>query len=255
MEVIMQMGNELLVNLLVGVLSVLAALAICGVQKGIVYLKQQTAQLKDDGLRATLDSALEDVGRLAEVTVGSIEQTTAGVLRDAVKLGNANREDLVALSKKAFDEIKAAVTPEAQEIITRQLGIRRLPRKADRGHRPQNQNESPYLTLSNELLGDIVIDDGKARRQAPQHKGAFYGRRNSPQSWSSGLAALHARRRALTTSSSVCSGRSRKRTGRTPNASRRSTRKRRADRKGRGSSTTSSRPPLLYVTRRTTSEL
>lgn len=38
MEVIMQMGNELLVNLLVGVLSVLAALAICGVQKGIVYL-------------------------------------------------------------------------------------------------------------------------------------------------------------------------------------------------------------------------
>ena len=51
MEVIMQMGNELLVNLLVGVLSVLAALAICGVQKGIVYLKQQTAQLKDDGLR------------------------------------------------------------------------------------------------------------------------------------------------------------------------------------------------------------
>ena len=92
MEVIMQMGNELLVNLLVGVLSVLAALAICGVQKGIVYLKQQTAQLKDDGLRATLDSALEDVGRLAEVTVGSIEQTTAGVLRDAKTLSPSRRK-------------------------------------------------------------------------------------------------------------------------------------------------------------------
>ena len=164
MEVIMQMGNELLVNLLVGVLSVLAALAICGVQKGIVYLKQQTAQLKDDGLRATLDSAFEDVGRLAEVTVGSIEQTTAGVLRDAVKLGNANREDLVALSKKAFDEIKAAVTPEAQEIITRQLGsfddyLEKLIEDTVR----KIKNESPYLTLSNELLGDIVIDDGKGK--------------------------------------------------------------------------------------------
>lgn len=85
-------------------------------------------------------------------------------MRDAVKLGNANREDLVALSKKAFDEIKAAVTPEAQEIITRQLGsfddyLEKLIEDTVR----KIKNESPYLTLSNELLGDIVIDDGKGK--------------------------------------------------------------------------------------------
>ena len=79
-------------------------------------------------------------------------------------LTNHNRIRVLNNGTVTFDEIKAAVTPEAQEIITRQLGsfddyLEKLIEDTVR----KIKNESPYLTLSNELLGDIVIDDGKGK--------------------------------------------------------------------------------------------
>ena len=51
-----------------------------------------------------------------------MEQTTAKALREAVKNGTASREELLALGKQVFDEVKAAVGPEAQKVITENLG-------------------------------------------------------------------------------------------------------------------------------------
>lgn len=59
---------------------------------------------------------------LARVTVGAIEQTTAKALREAVKDGKTDREELLTLSTKAFEEIKGKVGPEAQKVITQNLG-------------------------------------------------------------------------------------------------------------------------------------
>ena len=69
-----------------------------------------------------LDNALADVENLATKSVGAMEQTTAKALRDAVKSGAANREDLFALGKQVFNEVKAAIAPEAQKVITDNLG-------------------------------------------------------------------------------------------------------------------------------------
>ena len=69
-----------------------------------------------------LDDAITDVTHLATLTVNAMEQTTAKALREAVKSGAASREELLALGKQVFDEVKSATAPEAQEVITRNLG-------------------------------------------------------------------------------------------------------------------------------------
>ena len=87
---------------------------------------------------------------LATVSVGAMEQTTAKALRDAVKNGTASREELLALGKQVFDEVKAAIAPEAQQVITDNLG-----------------SFDKYLTLSGELLDGVTIggaEDGVSQR-------------------------------------------------------------------------------------------
>ena len=65
---------------------------------------------------------MDDTEYLAGITVGAIEQTTAHQLREAVKDGRVDREELQALAAQAFAEIKAGVSPTAQQVITDQLG-------------------------------------------------------------------------------------------------------------------------------------
>ena len=69
-----------------------------------------------------LDNALADVASLATLSVNAMEQTTAKALREAVKSGTANREELLALGKQVFDDVKATIAPEAQKVITENLG-------------------------------------------------------------------------------------------------------------------------------------
>ena len=121
-ELIQTTGTEVLVNLALGVITLLGAVAMFGIQKLLGKVKEQTAQIKDEASRKLLTDALEDVETLAIVTVGSIEQTTAAALREAVKDGKTDREELLKLGKQAFDEVKAAITPQAQQAITDNLG-------------------------------------------------------------------------------------------------------------------------------------
>ena len=53
---------------------------------------------------------------VATLSVGAMEQTTAKALREAVKGGKASRDELVALGKQVFDEVKASIAPEAQRV-------------------------------------------------------------------------------------------------------------------------------------------
>lgn len=50
--------------------------------------------------------------RLATLSVGATEQTTAKALREAVKSGNASREELAALGRRVFEEVKGSIAPE-----------------------------------------------------------------------------------------------------------------------------------------------
>ena len=122
METIQSYASTVIVNLALSALTLLAAYGVYYANKATAKLKAQTSKIKDESARNLLVNALEDVNELAGVTVGAIEQTTAAALRKAVKDGTADREELLALKNQAYDEIKSKVTPEAQAIITDNLG-------------------------------------------------------------------------------------------------------------------------------------
>ena len=122
MEIIQSAATELLVNVALAVLALAGAYAVYYIRLGTSKLKAQTAQIEDASTRKVLDDALEDVANLATLSVGAMEQTTAKALREAVKGGKASREELVALGKQVFDEVKASIAPEAQRVITKNLG-------------------------------------------------------------------------------------------------------------------------------------
>lgn len=153
MDIIQSTATGVLVNLALGVITLLGAYGVYFVQKAATKVQTQTAKLKDDASRKLLTDALADVENLAIVTVGSIEQTTAAALREAVKDGKADREELLALGKQAFNEVKAAIAPEAQKVITDNLGsfddyLSKLIENAVR----RVKQEDPYIALPGEVL-------------------------------------------------------------------------------------------------------
>lgn len=122
MEVIQAMAKEVLLNMLLAVASLLCAYGMYYIQAGIARIKIQTKQIKDEAGRKLLENALDDVARLASLSVGAVEQTTAKALREAVKNGTTDRKQLLTLGNQVFEEVKAAVTPEAQQVIVKNLG-------------------------------------------------------------------------------------------------------------------------------------
>lgn len=168
MNIIQSAATEVLVNLALAVISLAGAYAVYYIRLGASKLKAQTAQIEDESARKVLDNALADVENLATKSVGAMEQTTAKALRDAVKSGAANREDLLALGKQVFNEVKAAIAPEAQKVITDNLGsFDKYLTAVIEDAVLHIKNEDPYLTLSGELLDGVTIggaEDGVSQR-------------------------------------------------------------------------------------------
>lgn len=121
-EIITNAASTALTNIALAALSLLAAYALYYIRLGSAKLKEQTAQIKDSAGRKVLENALDDVERLASLTVGYTEQTVARELRLAVKSGTKDREELLALGREVFQEVKDKIAPEAQRVITENLG-------------------------------------------------------------------------------------------------------------------------------------
>lgn len=122
MDVIQTAVQEFLISLALAALALAAAYVSFNLSRFAQKLKAQTLAIQDEETRKVLLSALNDVERLAYTTVTAIEQTTAGALREAVADGVADRDELLALGKKAVEEVKARITPQAQKIITENVG-------------------------------------------------------------------------------------------------------------------------------------
>ena len=164
MNIIQSAATEVLVNLSLAVISLAGAYAVYYIRLGASKLKAQTAQIEDESARKVLDNALADVENLATKSVGAMEQTTAKALRDAVKNGTASREELLALGKQVFDEVKAAIAPEAQQVITDNLGsFDKYLTAVIEDAVLHIKNEDPYLTLSGELLDGATIGGAEDR--------------------------------------------------------------------------------------------
>ena len=163
MELITSAASDALVNVALAVITLAGAYGVYYIRLGAAKLKEQTAQIKNEGGRKLLEDALDDVFNLATVSVGAMEQTTAKALRDAVKSGKADREELLALGKQVFDEVKAAVAPEAQQIITENLGsFDKYLTAVIEDAVLRIKNEDPYLTLPGELLDGVTIGGAEA---------------------------------------------------------------------------------------------
>lgn len=122
MEIIQEAASGVLLNVSLAVITLLGACAVYYIRLGAEKVKAQTAQITDDAGRKLLENALSDVVGLAELSVGAMEQTTAKALREAVRNGTAKPEKLAALGMQVFNEVKTAIAPEAQRVITQNLG-------------------------------------------------------------------------------------------------------------------------------------
>lgn len=156
MEIITSAASTMLVNIALAVIGLVGAYAVYYIRLAAAQAKTQTKRIEDTAARELLENALDDVVNLATVSVNAMEQTTAQAVRDKVKEGKANREELLDLSRKVFQEVKAAIAPEAQRVITENLGsfdayltkcIEDAVLKVKRG--------DPCLTISGELLESI----------------------------------------------------------------------------------------------------
>lgn len=122
MEIIQSAATEVLLNITLAVIALAGSYAVYYIRLGASKLKAQTAQITDESARKLIDNALADVASLATLSVNAMEQTTAKALREAVKSGTATREELVALGKQVFTDVKNAIAPQTQKVITENLG-------------------------------------------------------------------------------------------------------------------------------------
>ena len=107
MEAIQSAASEALLNVVLAVIALAGAYAVYYIRLGASKLKAQTARIADEAGRKALEDAISDVERLATLSVGATEQTTAKALREAVKSGNASREELAAQLDRRQEEYRA----------------------------------------------------------------------------------------------------------------------------------------------------
>ena len=122
MEIIQSVVSETLVNLMLAVITLAGTYAIYYIRLGASKLQAQTAQIADEKARQLLNNAVLDVANLVTLSVGAMEQTTAKALREEVKAGTKDRAELVALGRDVFNDVKKQIGPEAQRVITKNLG-------------------------------------------------------------------------------------------------------------------------------------
>lgn len=156
MEIITSAASTALTNIVLAVIALAGAYAVYYIRLAGAQVKAQTKRIEDATAREQLENALDDVVNLATISVNAMEQTTAKAIRDGVKAGVNSKEELVILGKKVFCEVKAAIAPEAQRVITENLGsFDDYLTKCIEDAVLKVKRDDPYLTLSGELLEGI----------------------------------------------------------------------------------------------------
>lgn len=157
MQLITNAASATLANIVLAVIALAGAYAVYYIRLAGANVKAQTKKIKDETARQLLENALDDVVNLATVSVNAMEQTTAKAIRDGIKAGANTREQLTVLGTKVFCEVKAAISPEAQRIITENLGsFDDYLTKCIEDAVLKVKRDDPYLTISGELLGGIL---------------------------------------------------------------------------------------------------
>lgn len=117
-----EMLTQILLNIAIALLSLAASYAILLINRWKKKLELETEKIKDEKQRSLVQDALSQLNMLVSKTVTSIEQTTAGSLRQAVKQGLGDKQALLELSRQAYAEIVGSLKPEYQQVLKKELG-------------------------------------------------------------------------------------------------------------------------------------
>ncbi|MCR4442948.1 MAG: hypothetical protein QHH10_12005 [Peptococcaceae bacterium] len=107
--------------ILIALISLGCAYATLYINRLAAVAKAEAAAIKDSAQQELASQAIDMYKDLVTTVVGRIEETVAKQIRIAVKEGVKNRQDLVALSRAAYDEIMATVEPALVETIKTQI--------------------------------------------------------------------------------------------------------------------------------------
>ena len=168
MNVITSAASTALANIVLAVIALAGAYAVYYIRLAGAQVKAQTKQIEDKAARELLENALDDVVNLATVSVNAMEQTTAQAVRDKVKEGKVNREELLKLGRDVFNEVKAAISPEAQRVITENLGSfdDYLTKCIEDAVLKVKQND-PFITLPESVVVEgLPVGEGTAANAA-----------------------------------------------------------------------------------------
>lgn len=113
--------NELLTSLLCAVISAAAAYAMLLIAKAKAKFQAEINKIQSDKNRMYLSAGLDELDRLATVTVRAMEQTVAKDLRAAIKKGgkgvNAKKEQLASLAVQSAGSVYEQLKPEYKAFL------------------------------------------------------------------------------------------------------------------------------------------
>lgn len=108
---------------------VLIALVGLACAWAVYYLNNAAKKIARDAQAATVRDAtalfwdaVKRLNDVAEKTVAKFEQTIAAELRQAVKDGRADRAELLAVGRKAYEEVLATLGPAMVQVLEANLG-------------------------------------------------------------------------------------------------------------------------------------
>lgn len=109
--------QELLLNIILGILTIIGCYIISYIDKCISKLRAEKDKIKNEDARNMATAAIDRVDSLAKETVLAIEGQTAKTLREAVKRGEAPRDELCKLAQDAVDQIIYELTPNYEAAL------------------------------------------------------------------------------------------------------------------------------------------
>lgn len=115
LDVLIGAVQEVLVTVLLGLLSLASLYAVS-------WIRRQQAALEARTQAEIVDRIISRAGALAESTVLALESTVAKQLREAVKAGRADRDQLAALGRQAVEDVLTHLGAEGQKVLEEAVG-------------------------------------------------------------------------------------------------------------------------------------
>jgi hypothetical protein len=106
---------------LIALIGLLCTYATVFINRLAVKAKVEAEVIEHADTRKMISDAIGRLKDLTLIVVGKIEETTAKKLREAVKDGKVDRQELVKLSHEAYKEIMATIDPITITLIETQI--------------------------------------------------------------------------------------------------------------------------------------